>query len=203
MPLTRSWLPKAATIWVDMERGIYDWSQVPKELRRKPNSTSVVRTQVLRDCGVSPNYRRAQERIWESPEFQRLLKEERARRDHALIDAARELEAVTGPIREIGDRMVTILKERLDADPEEFTTKELLQYGPAWVKLGLEVEGKVESQKALGIEHVLSRLAANNSVTEAMMGQALNLVKEYREMQDRKFASAGFDQVIEGECDDE
>jgi hypothetical protein len=183
-----------------MERGIYDWDAVTEGRRLRRGSTTVSKNQILRDCKITTNYAKADQRIWKSEEFQKLLKQERARRDHAIVEAVQEIEAVSGPIKGIGDKLITLIVKRLEEDPDELTTKELLQYGPQWVRLGFEVEGKLESQKAQGIEHVLSSLYQGNKVTSGMLDQALDLVREYRELQDRKLENAGM--VIEGEGDE-
>ena len=65
--LVRSWLPAAASIWCDMERGLYRWPGRPP--RNADGSYRVVRKQILRDLGLSPDYRAQRERIWEHPAF--------------------------------------------------------------------------------------------------------------------------------------
>lgn len=196
---TRSWFPKAAMLYVDMERGLYDWESVRDGRRYKRGSTIVMKSRILKDCGITTDYHDQVARIWNNPDFLKLVERERARRDHAIVDVIHDIEEISGPIKGIGDVLVGLISERLKSDPNELSTRELLQYGPQWVRLGLEVEGRLESQKQQGIEHVLATVSQGNKVTSTMLDQALDLVKEYRELQDRKLTNAGF---IDGELDE-
>jgi hypothetical protein len=59
--LAHSWLPAAASIWCDMERGLYRWpGKVPKNA---DGSYRVVRKQILKDLSLSPDCRAQRERI--------------------------------------------------------------------------------------------------------------------------------------------
>lgn len=211
----RKWFSRAAQLWVDMERGIYNWGE-NKPPRHRDGSYRVVKAQILKDLGLTTDYHNAKERIWENPTFLECVKRECQRRDHGIVDVIHEIEAVSGPISGIGNRIVELLQERLrDGNEEELSTKELLQYGPGWVKLGLELEGKLESQKEAGIEYVLGKVAQKDQVTNNMLDSALSLVKEYRMLQDRKLENMGLRDadnmnefletldVVEGELEDE
>jgi hypothetical protein len=65
-------------------------------------------------------------------------------------------------------------------------------YRDEWLRLG---EGEVSSVKEQGIEQLLAKLSQNQQITGAMVDGAMQLVREYRELQDRQLAEAG---IIEG-----
>jgi hypothetical protein len=48
--LVRSWLPAAAPIWCDMERGLYKWDGKPP--LNADGCYRVVRKQILKGCGT-------------------------------------------------------------------------------------------------------------------------------------------------------
>lgn len=193
----RDWLQKAAVIWCDMERGLYPWPG--KAPRTTQGELRVVKRQILKDLDISNDYHDQKGRIWENPEFLKCLALERRRRDVGIVDVVKEIEEYSGPISGIGNTIVSMVKQRLEDDPDELTTKELLQYGPQWIRLGLELEGKLESAKQQGIEHVLTGLVGNQQITSNMLDQALDLLRQSREMQDQSLAHAG---VIEGQLDE-
>lgn len=197
--LVRSWLPAAASIWCDMERGLYRWSgKVPLNA---DGSYRVVRKQILRDLGLSPDYRAQRERIWEHPAFLECLAKENRRRDIGIADAVAELEAVTGegPLTRLDERLYELAMRGLDEDPEALSPKDKISLYLQTHRLRLEMEGKVASVKAQGIEQLLARLSQNQQITGAMVDGAMQLVREYRELQDRKLAAAG---IIEGALED-
>ena len=63
----RDWFQKAVLIWVDMERGLYEWGKKPP--KNKDGSYRVVKSQILKDCGISRDYHDQKGRIWENPHF--------------------------------------------------------------------------------------------------------------------------------------
>ena len=67
------WYNKAAFVWVDMERGVYDWGERTPP-RNRDGSPRVVIRQVLIECGRSPGYGKHD---WHrSDEFQELLEKD-------------------------------------------------------------------------------------------------------------------------------
>ncbi len=201
VPSDREWFGRAARIWVDMERGLYDWGE-KKPPRNGDGSLRVVKSQILKDLDITVDYHNARERVWQNPHFQRAVEIENRRRDVGIADVIKEIEAVSGPISELGDSLIGLLKERIREDPDDISTKELLQYGPGWVKLGLEIEGRLESQKEAGIGHVLLTVAGGErpKITVNMVDDVHGIILEYRKRQDRELESAG---IIEGELEDE
>jgi len=193
--LVRSWLPRAAALWVDMERGLYPWpGRAP---RNADGSYRVVRKQILRDLGLSPDYRAQRERIWEHPAFLACLRKENWRRDTGIADAVAELQAVTGegPLTRLDERLYELAMKDLDEDPEALSAKDKISLYLQTHRLRLEMEGKVSSVKEQGIGQLLAKLSRSEQITSTMVDRALELVGEYRELQDRKLAEAG---IIEG-----
>lgn len=197
----RPWLPKAATLWVDMERGIYRWEG--KAPRNGDGSYRIVKKQILRDCGITVGYGQAGSRIWNSPDFLELLDKERRRRDLGmsivLADVAGELEQVKGPLTVMGDEIIAkvaaiFAREPDSEDPQALSPAQYVKLGREWFHEALEVEGKISSEKQKGIEAVMMQLYKGQQVTESMLSTAMELVHEYRELQDRTLAN-----VVDGE----
>jgi hypothetical protein len=200
MELSRSWLPKAARIWADMERGLYDWGG-KKAPRNGDGSLRVVKSRILADCGVTGQYSGAGKRIWGSPEFQAVLAEENRRRDLGIANAIGEIEAVKGPLMKMGDEIIEKVadifsREPDKDDPQALSPAEYVRLGREWFHEALEVEGKLESSKRQGIEEVLDKLSKGNQVTDKMLEGAMELVREYRQMQDLKLARVGAVEII-------
>lgn len=190
--VSRSWLPKAAMLWVDMERGLYRWEG--KQPRNGDGSYRVVKQQILKDCGITESYGQAGQKIWNNKVFLDLVEKERRRRDIGIADAVAELEEVTGPLTQMGESIIAkvadiFAREPDKEDPTALSPAEYVRLGREWFHEALEVEGKVSSEKQKGIETVLAQLYKGQQVTETMMQGALQLVKEYRELQDRKLAN--------------
>jgi hypothetical protein len=187
-----------AVIWVDMERGLYRMPDgtIP---RHRDGTFRVVKAQIMRDVGLTTNYHDQKNRIWENPQFLSALDKERLRRDHGISTALERIEKNTGPVTLIADKIVDTIKRRLDDDEEELTTKELLQYGPAWIKLGLELEGKGESERQAGIEAILAEQAQTNRLNAEMVKDAVGLLQKFRAQQDATLAAAG---IIDGEAEE-
>jgi hypothetical protein len=188
MAITRSWLPKAAMLWVDMERGLYDWGD-EKPPRNGDGSPRVLRSRILSDCGLDPEYSNASSRIWNTPQFEELLQQERSRRDIGISNAVAEIEAVAGPISQMGEEILRKARTIFETDPDADDSQALspaqyLAEGRQWIRLGLEVEGKLESQRHQTIEEVLAKMTANNQISSKVVEGALQLVAEYRELQD-------------------
>ena len=189
----RPWLPRAAVIYVDMERGLYPWDKQPFN---GDGSYRVVRTQILTDCGVKSSYSGANKLIWSSEEFQRLLEQERLRRDSGIVDVVEKLEAVVGPVTKMGEAILKEVQAIFDrpADSEDPTALSPAQYvseARQWYKLGLEVEGKLDSTKQQGVADVISKLYQGNQITQQMLDSALELVREHRDLEDRKMRERG------------
>lgn len=192
-------LRKAAALWVDMERGLYDW-RPDRQPRHADGTPRVVKTRILTDLGFSKNYLpKSNTFIFGNPEFLAFLKEENSRRDYGIANAVAEIEAVSGegPLTRLDERLYELAIRDLEEDPESLATKDKIALYLQTHRLRLEMEGKVESAKQQGIEHVIAKLAAGQQVTNQMVEHAMSLVREYRAMQDRKLAD-----VLEGELDE-
>ncbi len=161
----------------------------------------LVRKQILRDLGLSPDYRAQRQRIWEHPAFLACLRRENRRRDTGIADAVAELEAVTGegPLTRLDERLYELAMRDLDEDPEALSAKDKISLYLQTHRLRLEMEGKASAVKEQGIGQLLARLSPSEQITSTMVDRALELVGEYRELQDRKPAEAG---IIEGALDD-
>lgn len=188
----RSWFPKAAMLYVDMERGLYRFPD-GKQPRHKDGRYRVVKQQILKDCGITESYGQAGTKIWNNPQFLALVEKERRRRDIGIADAVAELDEVTGPLTEMGEtiiaRVADIFSREPDKDdPTALSPAEYVRLGREWFHEALEVEGKLGSEKQKGIEAVLSQLYKGQQVTDTMLQGAMQLVREYRELQDRKLA---------------
>lgn len=201
--VVRSWFPKAAMLWCDMERGLYDWG-AKNPPKNGDGSYRVVKAQIFKDCGITIHYSDARRRIWRSPAFLKLLDMERARRDHGIEDVVEQIEAVSGPLMELRTKMhekvAAVFERTPDADdPLTLSPHEYVSQALGWSRYIDELVGRTKSQERQGIEAVISALAKNEQVTSRMTDQALALVREYRKMQDAKLAHAGF---IDGVLDD-
>lgn len=161
----------------------------------------MVRKQILKDLGLSPDYRAQRERIWEHPAFLACLQRENRRRDIGIAEAVTELEAVTGegPLTRLDERLYELAMRDLDEDPEALSLKDKISLYLQPHRLRLEMEGQVSSVKEQGIEQLLARLSQSDQITSQMVDGAMQLVREYRELQDRKLAAAG---IIEGTLED-
>lgn len=199
--LTRSWLPKAAMLWCDMERGLYDWG-TRKIPRNGDGTPRVVKSRILVDCNITGNYAGAAHRIWNSPEFLGLLAKENELRETGIRNAVEEIEAVKGPLMEMADTIIDKVRGVFDRepdkeDPQALSPAEYVRLGREWVHEAIEVEGKMESEKRHGIEEVLCKLSAENLVTGKMLEVAADLIAEHRAKQDMKLARVGVVERIE------
>ena len=191
------WFKSAAIVQVDMERGLYDWG---RKAPRNPDGTyRVVRKQILREVGVSPEAHDARKRIWENPSYEKLVRQERSRRDIGIRDMMAEVEKAVGPLHEtrliIEKHLKDIFERGPDSeDPDCLSPKDYVHESLALIRYIDETEGRFESVKVQGLETVLAAVGAN--VSQNMTDQALQLVKEYRALQDAKLAN-----VIDGEVD--
>jgi len=197
----RPWLAKAAVIYVDMKRGLYDWGD-RKAPRHGDGSYRVLKKQVLEDCSISPQYGGGKQTalIWENPEFLSLVKNEERRRDNSMGDVIGEIEGIKGPLTLMGEKIVSHVVEIFERPPDKedplaLSPAEYVRLGKEWFHEGLEVEGKLGSEKQKAIGQVLSILSQNQQITDKMVDQALTLVKEHRQLTDRLLEDA----VIEGE----
>ena len=192
--IVRTWLPRAASIWCDMERGLYDWGK--KTPMNSDGSYRVVKSQILKDCGVTSSYAGAAHRIWGSEEFIEALAKENHNRDLGISNAVAEIEAIKGPLMQMSDNIVSEVKRIFDRpadkeDPLALSPAEYVRLGREWFHEAIEVEGKLESGKQQGIETVMEKLAQGNQVTSHMLDVAMDLLAEHRRMQDVKIAKVG------------
>lgn len=197
----RDWLRQAARIYVDMERGLYDWGG-RKQPKGKDGNNRIVKAQILRDCGKDTNQRKATERIWENPEFLGLLEDERRRRDTAITSVVREIEAVAGPLIELRTKMqenVQSVFERApdDEDPLALSPHQYVTDGLAWCRYIDELTGRTKSQSEQAIQSVVSELAQANKITAGIAREVLDLSNQYREQLGEQLAG-----VLDGELAD-
>lgn len=186
---------KMAVIYVDQERGTYDWGDKPQP-RTKSGEFRVVKQQILRDLGLTKDYHDARNALWENPKFKQALGAERLRRDHGLIEVAQEMQLAGTPVSGIGNRIVEMVSERLEADPDELSTKELLQYGPQWVRLGLELDGKVRGVQTQKIEMILQKV--ENKLDPEMLADVMEKIKAHNVEKQKRLGM-----LVEGECDED
>ena len=195
----RKWFPKAAVIWVDMKRGLYDW---PKQKKPKADGTyPVVKTQILKDLGLDVNYHNQKVRIWANPHFLRAVELEERRRDLGIANVVKEIEAIHGPLHavreDIQKNMQDIFSRAPDAeDPTALSPRDYVSQGMAVIRYIDETEGRTEAAKAGGIEHILSEMATTNRVNAEMVGAAFDILKTRRAEQDRMLG------VIEGSAEE-
>ena len=195
----RAWLPAAAAIWVDMERGLYPWPNKPP--KHGDGSSRVVRKQILKDLGLSPDYRAQRRRIWEHPAFLRCLQSENRRRDLGLAGLVTQMEARSGPLRDTRQRVIEQVKgifaRTPDAeDPMALTPAQYVKEGREWIRYIDEVEGRFESENEDSIEAIMAMQAGTNRITAQMMNTAMELLRSHRDDAEKKLRSLG---VIEGE----
>jgi hypothetical protein len=185
---------KMACVWVDMERGLYDWGDMSQPKTRS-GKFRVVKARILEDFGITKDYHDARNRIWEHPRFKAALSAERLRRDHGLVEVVQEMEEKGAPVSGIGNKIVELVKERLDADPDELSTKELLQYGPQWVRLGLELDGKVKGVQTQKIEMILQKV--ENKLDPEMLSDVMEKIRAHNVDKQKRLGL-----LIEGEVDE-
>lgn len=200
--LTRAWLPEAATIWVDMERGIYPWEGKPP--RHRDGRSRVVKGQIMKDLGIT-GYTGGQGKIWNSPQFLKCLEDEKRRRDLGLADVIGQMEVQTGPLHETRQKVIDNVKlifERApdSEDPTALSPQQYVKEGREWIRYIDEIEGRFEGQKQNTIESILAEQAQTNRISAEMMGGAMELLADYRRNQDRRLAAMG---AIEGEAEEE
>jgi hypothetical protein len=180
-------------LYVDMERGLYKFPD-GKQPRHRNGTYRVVKRQILKDCGITEEYGQAGAKIWNNPQFLALVEKERSRRDIGIADAVAELEQVTGPLTAMGEdiikKVAEVFAREPDAeDPQALSPAQYVKLGREWFHEAMEVEGKVGAEKQKGIEAVMAQLYKGQQVTDTMLKGAMELVKEYRELQDRKLAN--------------
>ena len=112
------------------------------------------------------------------------------------MDVVETLEAVAGPVTKMGEAILKEVQAIFDrpADSEDPTALSPAQYvseARQWYKLGLEVEGKLDSTKQQGVADVISKLYQGNQITQQMLDSALELVREHRDLEDRKMRERG------------
>jgi hypothetical protein len=203
MQTDREWFARAASIYVDMERGIYDWGE-RKQPRHKDGSYRVLKGRILKDLGLAENYGLASERIWANPYFLEDLEAERRRRDFGLEKVVRELEVKTGPLRETRDKVITTVRDIFERtpdseDPLALTPAQYVKEGREWIRYIDEVEGRFEGEKEATIESILAQQAGTNRITAQMMNTAMELLRSHRDDSERKLRSMG---VIEGSAEE-
>ncbi len=197
-----NWFPQAASTYIDMERGLY-WTE--RGIKKKPNKDGtypVVKRQILKDLGITVDYHDAKGRIWENPDFLKCLADERRRRDLGLACVTKEIEKVVGPLHETRAKVIenvkTIFERPPDAeDPEALSPKDYVSSALQWIKYIDETEGRTESAKQQTLENIMADMAQANRVSTEMMGSAFELLKQYRDEQDKKLGM-----LVEGEIVD-
>ena len=199
----REWFPKAVSIWVDMERGIYDWGE-RKTPRKMDGSFRVVHSRILKDLGMAQNYGDQHNRIWQNPYFLEDLTAERRRRDYGLEKVIGDLEAKTGPLRGTREKVITTVKDIFERtpdsdDPMALTPSQYVKEGREWIRYIDEVEGRFEGEKEATIESILAQQAGTNRITAQMMNTAMELLSKHRDESEKKLRSMG---VIEGTAED-
>lgn len=199
--MARDWLPKAAQIWADMERGLYDWPG--KQPKNADGSPRVVKKQILRDCGQRGDYRDQNRLVWKHPDFLHALELENRRRDCAIDNVITEIEKVSGPLVELRTKMQAnvqkVFERPPDAeDPEALSPKDYVSQALGWSRYIDELTGRTKSQEEQAIQSVVSSLVQRDKITADMMGDALSLIDKYRQQQDKQLQHAGF---IDGELE--
>ncbi len=195
----RKWFGKAAVIWVDMKRGLYDW---PKARKPKADGTyPVVKTQILKDLDLDVNYHNQKVRIWANPYFLRAVELEERRRDLGIANVVKEIEAIHGPLHKVREdiqkNMQDIFSRPPDAeDPQALSPRDYVSQGMSVIRYIDETEGRTEAAKAGGIEHIMSEMATTNRVNAEMVGAAFEILKTRRAEQDRMLG------VIEGSAEE-
>ena len=190
----KKWFPKAAFIYVDMERGLYQWPG--KAPTHKDGRPRVVKKQILIDCGLQPTYPRQTTEVWGSPDFNRLLDEERARRDHGVVDLIEKVEEVTGPLIDfrttMQENVISVFERRPDSeDPEALSPDQYQKGALAWSKYIDELTGRTNSQQEQGIQAIVTQMYADRQVTSGMVSVIPELMRKFMEHQDREMRRAG------------
>jgi len=174
-----AWFPEAAAIWVDMERGLYDWKG---KTRGKAEDRYVNRRQILRDLGMSDRY--GNEAVWRSKQFLDELDDERRRRDAGLNQAIEMVEREVGPLRSLAQtawpNVLAVFEREPDRDdPLALSPSQYVKEYREYLRLGLEVEGKLEANKQRGIELIASQMYAAGKLTGKMVDEVEDLMERF------------------------
>ena len=196
-PSARPWFREAVVLLVDQKRGLFDWGERKPPKRRKDGSYPIVKNVILERIGVDPRGHNLNERVWNHPEFLKMVKEEERRRDMGIANMVAEVEKEVAPLNQtylaIDKNIKAIFERGPDSeDPECLSPKDYVHEGLAIMKHIEEQEGRSASLNAQGLDAVIAAVGAN--ITGEMVGQARELLKQSRELQDKRLAH-----VIEGE----
>ena len=123
---------------VDMEQGVFQFPD-GKIHRKADGSPLVIKTELVKLAGYAPCRSGHWDRWFKSEAFQHHVALERARRLHDLPDLVPY--APTNLLL-VGRMMVDEVLARLKTNPDSFTNSQLLQNGPNFVKMGLELEDR-------------------------------------------------------------
>jgi hypothetical protein len=188
-----AWFKQAAIFWVDQERGIYKPPD-GREWKRK----GVVKTEILRACGITTNYHDQKKRIWEHPAFLKCLEEERRKRDLGLQHLITDIEQQVGPLHatrlDIQKHMVELFAKGPSNEPDDdaLTPKDYATTSLQWIRYIDEVEGRGEARKQDAIADIAQSLAKTNAVTSEAMADVASLMRQFHEQEMSKLG------VIEG-----
>lgn len=196
----RPWFPRAAMLWADQQRGIYPW---PKPKKPKADGTyPVVKSQILKDLGITTDYHNQRQRIWENPFFLKALEVENRRRDLGIEKVTKEIEKVVGPLHETRSKVIDNVKKVFEREPDEedplaLSPQQYVKEGREWIRYIDETEGRTESEKEQTIDHIMSDMARTNRVNAEMIGEAMGLLTSHRREQDERLSV-----YIEGTAED-
>lgn len=192
----RDWFPKAACIFVDMERGIY-----PGWEKKKPKDGKypVIKKKILQDLDISTDYHDQKGRIWENPYFLKALELERRRRDTGLATVAKEMEKVVGPLHETREKVISnvkgIFEKEPDAeDPLALSPKDYVAHALQWIRYIDETEGRTAAAKQAGIEHIMAEMATAKRMDSEMIADVVGLMKQFN---DQTMMKVGM--IVDGE----
>jgi len=156
---TEKRLRQMAIAAVDMQKGIYLWPDglSPVKPDGKPRMSN---RELLRVGGYDPQYKYGGRVLFNDPFYKRQFDLELARRESRLpaIAAAEPCD-----ILKMGRTMLKELEIRLEHDPSSFSTTQLLQFGPTFYKLGLELDARDGDTKNPGVLRDNTKLTQFNT----------------------------------------
>lgn len=131
---------------VDMMTGIYEWPDGKRHFD-KTGAPLINKAELMRSVGYSVNYTKRGKPLFEDPYFKQQVALESARRKQyfAKLDLK-----TTVDVEKLGLAMMSELQLRMDHDPTTIRTGDLMKYGPAIYKVGLEIAAKKDAAKHPG-----------------------------------------------------